>query len=208
MTVIRVFLCDDHEILRKALRSLLETETDIEWAGDAGDGQSALKLVSELKPDLILTDLLMPGLSEVDLVRQLKQVSPVSKILVLTSSQEDELILGSLEAGANGYLLKTCSPDMLIQSIHAVMAGDTVLSPQLISQLPEMLHNEQSGKLLTRREIEVLNLISAGQTNRMIAETLHVSENTVISHVTRIFSKLGLENRTQAALFARRRGRV
>ena len=208
MATIRVFLCDDHEILRKGLRALLETEPDIQWVGDAGDGEGALAQLAALSPDVILTDLLMPGLSEVELIRQLKRAAPASKILVLTSSQEEDLILGSLEAGASGYLLKNCSPEALIQSIRALAAGGTVLPPQLAGQLPGMLQHEQAGKLLTRREIEVLHLIGAGQSNRMIAEALHLSENTVISHVAHILSKLGLENRTQAALYARRRGLV
>jgi two-component system nitrate/nitrite response regulator NarL len=162
---IRIFVCDDHEILRKGLRSLLGMAPDLEWAGEAGDGQSALAQIPGLNPDVILMDLLMPGLSEIELIRQVKRGSPGSKILVLTSSQEEDMAVGSLEAGANGYLLKACSPDALIQGIRDVAAGKMVMPAYLLNSLPAALQSKQSGKLITQREIEVLNLIGQGQSN-------------------------------------------
>lgn len=208
MDAIRIFVCDDHEILRKGLRSLFSALPDLQWVGEAGDGENALAQVAELKPDIIVLDLLMPGLSEVELIRQVKNASPTSRILVLTSSQEQDMVVGCLEAGASGYLLKTCSPDVLIQGIRDLRAGIMVMPVYLLKNLPAMLHNRQESKLLSQREIEVLKLIGQGQSNRMIALALHLSENTIVSHVTRILDKLGLENRTQAALYARRRGLV
>jgi two-component system NarL family response regulator len=208
MSAISVFVCDDHEILRKGLRALFGTVSDLQWIGEASDGESTLARVTELKPDVILLDLLMPGLSEIELIRQVKNASPASKILILTSSQEEDTVIGCLEAGANGYLLKTCSPDILIQGIRDVMAGSMVMSVYLLKNLPSMLHNQREGKLLSQREIQVVKLIGQGQSNRMIALALHLSENTIVSHVARILDKLGLENRTQVAIYARRRGLV
>lgn len=206
MAAIRVFVCDDHDILRKGLRSLFDSVPDLEWAGEAGDGESALAQVAELAPEVILLDLLMPGLSEGELIRQVRSVAPGSHILVLSSSQEDEMILGSLEAGANGYLHKTCSPEALIQGICDVATGEMVIPAHLLKNLPAILHHQQEGKLLSKREIQVLGLIGQGRSNRMIATQLNLAENTIISHVTRILHKLGLKNRTQAALYARQRG--
>jgi len=206
MTPIRVFICDDHDILRKGLRSLLSTESDLEFVGEASSADEAFNQIAQLKPDVILMDLLMPGTDGIKAIAQIGSISPQSKILVLTSSQENDMILGSLEAGADGYLIKTCSPDMLIDGIRKVARGETVLPPDISKNILPLLHRKSEGSALTQREIEVLNLIGKGCSNREIATQLNLSENTVISHVGRILSKLKLENRTQAALYSKRRG--
>lgn len=208
MSVISIFVCDDHEILREGLRSLFGMVPDLQWIGEASEGESALAQIPNLKPDVILMDLLMPGLGEIELIRQVKNTSPASKILVLTSSQEEDMVTGCLMAGASGYLLKTCSTDTLVQGIRDVAGGNMVLTPHLLKTLPAMLQNQHDGRLLSQRELEVLKLIAQGQSNRLIAQTLHISENTIVSHVAHILDKLRLENRTQVALYARRRGLV
>jgi DNA-binding NarL/FixJ family response regulator len=142
---IRIFVCDDHDILRQGLRSLFGTAPGLQWAGEASDGESALAQLPTLLADVILLDLLMPGLSEIELVRQVRQVAPDSKILVLTSSQEEDMVVGSLRAGANGYLLKSGSPEALLQGIRDVAAGMMVLPPQLPRTRSAVLHSQQEG---------------------------------------------------------------
>lgn len=206
---IKVFICDDHDILRKGLRSLLETATDIEVIGEASDGETALHMVSELKPDVVLMDLLMPGMGGVEAIRQVRVLSPSSRIFVLSSSHEDELVVSSIRAGATGYLVKTSSPDVLIQGIRDLAAGNSVLPPDISSKLISAMQDPKvPNATLTHREVDVLKLISEGLSNKDISEVLEISENTVISHVGRILNKLELENRTQAALYARKQGLV
>jgi len=206
---IKVFICDDHDILRKGLRSLLETATDIEVIGEASDGETAIQMVSELKPDVVLMDLLMPGMGGVEAIRQIRVLSPSSRIFVLSSSHEDELVVSSIRAGATGYLVKTSSPDVLTQGIRDLAAGNSVLPPDISSKLISAMQDPRvPNATLTHREVDVLKLISEGLSNKDISEVLEISENTVISHVGRILNKLELENRTQAALYARKQGLV
>ncbi|HWS24402.1 MAG TPA: response regulator transcription factor [Anaerolineales bacterium] len=206
---IKVFICDDHDILRKGLRSLLETATDIEVIGEASDGETAIRMVSELKPDVVLMDLLMPGMGGVEAIRQIRVLSPSSRIFVLSSSHEDELVVSSIRAGATGYLVKTSSPDVLTQGIRDLAAGNSVLPPDISSKLISAMQDPKvPNATLTHREVDVLKLISEGLSNKDISEVLEISENTVISHVGRILNKLELENRTQAALYARKQGLV
>jgi len=206
---IKVFICDDHDILRKGLRSLLETATDIEVIGEAADGETAIQMVSELKPDVVIMDLLMPGMGGVEAIRQIRVLSPSSRIFVLSSSHEDELVVSSIRAGATGYLVKTSSPDVLTQGIRDLAAGNSVLPPDISSKLISAMQDPKvPNATLTHREVDVLKLISEGLSNKDISEVLEISENTVISHVGRILNKLELENRTQAALYARKQGLV
>lgn len=206
---IKVFICDDHDILRKGLRSLLETATDIDVIGEAADGETAIQMVSELKPDVVLMDLLMPGMGGVEAIRQVRVLSPASRIFVLSSSHEDELVVSSIRAGATGYLVKTSSPDVLIQGIRDLAGGNSVLPPDISSKLISAMQDPKvPNATLTHREVDVLKLISEGLSNKDISEVLEISENTVISHVGRILNKLELENRTQAALYARKQGLV
>jgi len=206
---IKVFICDDHDILRKGLRSLLDTATDIEVIGEAADGETAIQMISELKPDVVLMDLLMPGMGGVEAIRQVRVLSPGTRIFVVSSSHEDELVVSSIRAGATGYLVKTSSPDVLIQGIRDLAAGNSVLPPDISSKLISAMQDPKvPNATLTHREVDVLKLISEGLSNKDISEVLEISENTVISHVGRILNKLELENRTQAALYARKQGLV
>lgn len=205
----KVFICDDHDILRKGLRSLLQTVQDIEVVGEAADGETAIEMIRELKPDVILMDLLMPGMGGVEAIRQVKKLSQDSHILVLSSSHEDELVVSSIRAGAIGYLVKTSSPDDLIDGIRRVGNGQSVLPPDISNKLLSAMQDPKIPNVtLTHREIDVLKLIGEGLSNRDISEVLEISENTVISHVGRILNKLELDNRTQAALYARKQGLV
>ena len=208
MTRIRVFICDDHDILRKGLRSLLSTETDLEFVGEACSADEAFTQVALLKPDVILMDLLMPGTDGIKAIAQICSLSPQSRVLVLTSSTETDMILGSLEVGADGYLTKTCSPDMLINFIRRVAQGERVFAPDIADRIIGLVHQKGQNPALTERETVVLGLIGRGYSNHEIAGALNLSENTVISHVGRILKKLSLDNRTQAALYAKRRGLV
>ncbi len=206
---IKVFICDDHDILRKGLRSLLQTVPDLDVVGEAADGETAIEMITELKPDVILMDLLMPGIGGVEAIRQLRKINHESRILVLSSSHEDELVVSSIRAGAIGYLIKTSSPDDLIDGIRRVSTGQSVLPPDISNKLLTAMQDPKSPNVtLTHREIDVLKLIGEGLSNRDISEVLEISENTVISHVGRILNKLELDNRTQAALYARKQGLV
>ena len=206
---IKVFICDDHDILRKGLRSLLSTVPDLDVVGEAADGETAIEMINELKPDVILMDLLMPGIGGVETIRQLRKSNHEVRILVLSSSHEDELVVSSIRAGAVGYLVKTSSPDDLIDGIRRVASGQSVLPPDISNKLLTAMQDPKSPNVtLTHREIDVLKLIGEGLSNRDISEVLEISENTVISHVGRILNKLELDNRTQAALYARKQGIV
>ena len=206
---IKVFICDDHDILRKGLRSLLSTVPDLDVVGEAADGETAIEMINELKPDVILMDLLMPGIGGVETIRQLRKTNHEVRILVLSSSHEDELVVSSIRAGAVGYLVKTSSPDDLIDGIRRVASGQSVLPPDISNKLLTAMQDPKSPNVtLTHREIDVLKLIGEGLSNRDISEVLEISENTVISHVGRILNKLELDNRTQAALYARKQGIV
>ena len=206
---IKVFICDDHDILRKGLRSLLQTVPDLDVVGEAADGETAIEMITELKPDVVLMDLLMPGIGGVEAIRQLRKINHETRILVLSSSHEDELVVSSIRAGAIGYLVKTSSPDDLIDGIRRVSAGQSVLPPDISNKLLTAMQDPKSPNVtLTHREIDVLKLIGEGLSNRDISEVLEISENTVISHVGRILNKLELDNRTQAALYARKQGLV
>lgn len=206
---IKVFICDDHDILRKGLRSLLQTVPDLDVVGEAADGETAIEMITELKPDVILMDLLMPGIGGVEAIRQLRKINHETRILVLSSSHEDELVVSSIRAGAIGYLIKTSSPDDLIDGIRRVSTGQSVLPPDISNKLLTAMQDPKSPNVtLTHREIDVLKLIGEGLSNRDISEVLEISENTVISHVGRILNKLELDNRTQAALYARKQGLV
>jgi len=206
---IKVFICDDHDILRKGLRSLLTTVPDLDVVGEAADGETAIEMINELKPNVILMDLLMPGIGVVEAIRQLRKNNHDVRVLVLSSSHEDELVVSSIRAGAVGYLVKTSSPDDLIDGIRRVAAGQSVLPPDISNKLLTAMQDPKSPNVtLTHREVDVLKLIGEGMSNRDISETLEISENTVISHVGRILNKLELDNRTQAALYARKQGLV
>ncbi|NJC97944.1 MAG: DNA-binding response regulator [Anaerolineales bacterium] len=210
MTRLRIFIADDHAIVREGLRSLLATEPDLELVGEANDGVQAVDKVRALKPDVILLDLMMPRMDGVEAITEIKKDWQDARIIILTSFSDDEKVFSAIRSGALGYLLKESSPDELLKAIYSVSRGEGFLSPGIASKV--MREINQPPKLpptkdpLTERENEILQLVAQGLTNDQIAEKLVVSERTVRTHVSNILAKLQLANRTQAALYALKEG--
>ncbi|QRK04840.1 response regulator transcription factor [Archangium violaceum] len=210
---ITVLIIDDHTVVRQGVRALLGVQEDIEVVGEASSGEQALELAREYAPDVALMDLLMPGIGGIEATRRLKEVSPRTQILMLTSYHEDEHILPALRAGALSYLLKDASADELVLAVRKAASGEATLSPQVASQVVRSLRNPARERdvrplhsELSEREREVLLLVADGLTNTDIAQRLGISEKTVKSHVSNILGKLQVEDRTQAAAFAWREG--
>lgn len=208
--VIRVFIADDHAIVREGLRALIDTEQGMELAGEAADGVEAVQLVHALQPDVILLDMVMPRQDGLAAIKVIKQQDPAARILVLTSFAEDDKVFPAIKAGALGYLLKDSSPQELLQAIRNVYQGEVSLHPtvarKLIQELNRPSQRPPTPEPLTEREVEVLKLVARGLSNEEIAGVLVVSEPTVRKHVTNVLGKLHLANRTQAALYALREG--
>ncbi len=209
-TPIRVLIADDHAIVRKGIRALLSTESEIEVVGEAEDGAQAAALAGKLRPDVILMDLVMPGMDGIEATRQITAEPTAPRILVLTSFAADDKVFPAIKAGALGYLLKDSGPDDLIRAIHQVHRGEPTLEPSIarkvLSELAQPPKKPLSPDPLTDREVEVLRLLAQGKSNRDIAEQLVITEMTVRTHVSNILSKLHLASRTQAALYALREG--
>lgn len=209
---ITLLITDDHLVVRQGLRAFLETQSDLEIVGEAASGEEAIALVQEHAPDVALMDLLMPGIGGIEATRQIKQLSPRTQIIILTSFHEDSQILPAIQAGALSYLLKDVKPVELIAAIRKAARGEVVLHPFVATRLMQSLQTKpttESGSVsteLSKRELEVLRLIAEGITNAEIAERLFISEKTVKSHVSNILSKLHLADRTQAAVYAWRNG--
>ena len=209
--VIRVYITDDHQIVRRGIRQLLSTEKGIEVVGEASNGKEAVADVEKLKPDIVLMDLVMPVMDGIEAIRQIKAGNPSIQILVLTSFATDDKVFPAIKAGALGYLIKDTSPDELINAIHQVHKGEPTLHPSIAQKLLKEISHTPADEAaspdpLTDRELEVLKLISRGLSNQEIAETLVVSVATVYTHVSRVLDKLHLASRTQAALYALREG--
>ncbi len=207
---IRVLICDDHPIVRKGIQSLLATEDDIQVVGEAADGAQAVALAQKVKPDVILMDLVMPGMDGIEATRQITAGQSDARVLVLTSFAADDKVFPAIKAGALGYLLKDSGPDDLIQAIHRVDRGEPSLESSIARKvLSEMMSGPKkplSTNPLTERELEVLRLIARGCNNKEIAEQLVIADITVRTHVSSILSKLHLATRTQAALYALKEG--
>ncbi|HKV86325.1 MAG TPA: response regulator transcription factor [Ktedonobacterales bacterium] len=213
MEPITVMMVDDHAIVRQGVRAFLETQPDLVVAGEAGSGQEAVHLAGELAPDVVLMDLIMPGMDGVETTRLLKQVSPRSQVIVLTSYHEDEHIFPAIRAGALSYLLKDVAPPELADAIRKAARGEAVLHPRVAARVVQELHGAKRDTFnpfteLSERELEVLKLIAGGASNEEIAGKLIISEKTVKSHVSNILSKLHVADRTQAAVYAWREGVV
>lgn len=211
--VIRVCIVDDHIVVRQGVQAFLATQTDIEVVGEAGSGEEAIQLVRELAPDVLLLDLAMPGLDGVETTRRVKQVSPQTHVVVLTSYVQDEYIFPAIRAGALSYLLKESGGEEIVNAIHKAARGEAILHPRIASRVVHELQGKRQAEInpfseLSEREMEVLHLIANGFNNAAIAERLVISEGTVKSHVNNILSKLHLADRTQAAIFAWREGIV
>ena len=207
---IRILIADDHAIVREGLRALIATEPDLELVGEASDGVQAVSKALDLKPDVILLDMMMPRKDGLGAIEEIIRENPNAQILVLTSFAEDDKVFPAIKAGALGYLLKDSSPQELLQAIHNVYQGEASLHPTIARKLMRELNQPVSlpptTDPLTEREVEVLRLVAQGLSNDDIAEKLVVSERTVRTHVSHILDKLHLANRTQMALYAVREG--
>jgi NarL family two-component system response regulator LiaR len=210
--VIRILVVDDHAVVREGLRALINGKPDMELVGEAGDGQEAVLLARSLQPDVILMDLVMPGKDGIQATQEIRQENSEARILVLTSFDEDDQVFSAVKAGALGYILKDSSPQELLEAIRCVHRGESSLHPSVARKLILGYGQDQKAEagadLLTEREVEVLKLVARGMSNQVIAEKLCVGEGTVRFHVGNVLGKLGLENRTQAALYALREGLV
>ena len=208
--VIRVLIVDDHNIVRKGIKALLAEKSDIQIVGEADNGLDAISLSSQLEPDVILMDLLMPKMDGIDATRQITTRQPKVHVLVLTSFVGDEKIFPAIKAGAMGYLLKDSEPAELIQAIYKVYRGEPSLHPIIARKMMKEILDKPSTKPasepLTAREIEVLQLLAKGLSNDEIAAQLVISEVTVRTHISHILAKLHMANRVQATLYALREG--
>jgi DNA-binding NarL/FixJ family response regulator len=208
----RLLLADDHRMFRQGLRELIERKTDFEVVGEATTGREVLVLVETLKPDLVLLDIQMPEMDGVTVARQLSQSHPEIKLVMLTMYREDAHLVEAIKAGARAYLLKDADADELLDVLTRVQRGESALDPAMTSRVFDAvrrLSTEQATiEPLTEREREILQLLAAGHDNRTIAAHLHLSEKTIGNRLSEIFQKLGVSNRTQAALIAVQRGLI
>ena len=209
---IRILIVDDHAIVREGLRGLIEVEPDMEFVGEAASGDEGVEKALALRPDVILMDLLMPEMDGVTAIKQIKAGWQEACVLVLTSFLDDDKVFPAIEHGALGYLLKDTQPDELLNAIRGVHRGETMLHPSIAKMIMQRIqegsdeNKKEEGQVLTERELDVLKLLAHGDGDREIAEKLVVSERTIHFHVGNILSKLHLANRTQAALYAIRKG--
>ncbi len=206
---IGVVIVDDHPVVRQGLRTFLETQKDLEILGEAENGEEALERIAESVPDVVLMDLVLPGIDGIEATRRVRELSPSTKVIVLTSFADDEKVFPAIKAGAAGYLLKDVEPPQLAEAIRAVYRGEALLHPTVAARLMQEVSSEDRqapGGTLTPRELEVLRLVARGMSNKEIAKELTVSEKTVKTHVSNVLAKLHLADRTQAALYAVRRG--
>jgi len=210
---ITILLADDHEVVRQGVRALLEVHPEFDVVGEAKNGAEAVEMVEEFVPDVVLMDLIMPGMDGVEATRLIKNVSPRTQIVVLTSYHEDEHIFPALKAGAISYLLKDMKMDELVEAIKKAALGDAVLHPHVAARVIDEIQGKKEDAFqphsdLTSRELEILKLIAGGSNNTEIAEQLVISMHTVKGHVSNILSKLHLADRTQAAVYAWQKGVV
>lgn len=211
--LVSILIVDDHEVVRNGIRSYLETIKDFDVVGEAESGEKAVKMVSELIPDIVLLDLIMPGMDGVETTRQIKKISPHTQVVVLTSYHEDVHIFPALKAGAISYILKDMKMEKLADALQRAVRHEVTLHPLVAERVLQNIRggdNEEPALFteLTERELDVLRLIAKGMTNSQIAENLVISENTVKGHVSNILSKLHLADRTQVAVYAWQRGIV
>ncbi len=208
---ISILIVDDHTVVRQGVRAFLEVQPDFSIAGEAESGEQAVQLAQELIPDVVLMDLVLPGIDGVEATRQIRRVSPRTQVIVLTSYYEDEHVFPALRAGAISYTLKDIRPAELVEIVRKAAAGESVLHPRVASRLIQEVRQARrtvppAFAELTERELEVLRMIAEGRSNASIAEQLVLSEKTVKGHVSNILGKLHMEDRTQAAVFAWQQG--
>jgi DNA-binding NarL/FixJ family response regulator len=210
---ISIVIADDHAVVRQGTRSLLEREKDLEVVGEAGDGEEAVEVINQLKPDVAIIDIAMPKLNGVEVTRQIKPHCPSTAVLILTAYDDDEYVFALLEAGAAGYLLKDADSREVVEAVRAVHAGESVLHPviarKVISRFrssASKVSEEKPAVELSDREMEVLKLAARGMSNKDIASQLFISMRTVQGHLSSIFDKLGVGSRTEAVFHAVKRG--
>jgi len=210
--VIRVLIADDHAVVRQGLRTFLALQAEIEVVGEAADGEEAAAAAERLQPDVALMDLVMPRLGGIEAIRRIRELSPSTRVIVLTSFVDEDRMIPAVRAGAAGYLLKDVQPQELVRAIRTVHDGEALLHPAVVARLMAEVARDgdrpDAAAHLTDREREVLGLIARGHANKLIALDLGVSEKTVKTHVSNILGKLGVHDRTQAALYAVREGIV
>jgi len=205
MDGVTVLLADDHPVVRQGLRTFLDLQDDLAVIGEATTGAEAVAKAEELLPDIVLLDLVMPDLEGIEAARRIRDISPATKVIVLTSYADDEKIFPAIKAGAAGYLLKDIEPEELASGIRRVHQGEALLHPKVAARLMREVTGEKTeAELLTARELEVLGGLAKGLSNKAIAAELVVSEKTVKTHVSNILAKLHLADRTQAAVYALR----
>lgn len=210
---IGILVVDDHPLLREAMRNVFEQHQDMEVLGEAGDGEEAIKLSSELKPDIVIMDIVMPKLSGIEATKQIRKVSPTTAVLILTAYDDDRYVVGLLEAGAAGYLLKSARSQVLVDAVRTVCAGESVLHPAIVAKILKYglrmkaeSDEQKTEEKLSDRELEVLKLAAKGMSNKDIAEELFLSIRTVKAHLSAIFSKMGVASRTEAVVKGAREG--
>jgi two-component system, NarL family, response regulator LiaR len=206
--VTRILIADDHSVVRQGLRMFLALDPDLEVVGEAADGAEALRLAHELQPDVVLMDILMPKVDGIAATKEIRRDLPDTEVVALTSVLEDASVVGAIRAGAIGYLLKNTQADELRRAIKAAAAGQVQLSPEAATRLMREVRAPESPETLTERETDVLRLLAEGKANKEIAQTLNIGEKTVKTHVSNVLAKLGVQSRTQAALYAARIGMV
>jgi len=206
--MIRVLIVDDHALVRQGLRLFLKTAPDLEIVGEAADGEEAIRLATDMRPDVVLMDLLLPKLDGIKATEAVRKMLPDTQVVALTSVLEDASVVGAVKAGAIGYLLKNIEATELIDAIRAAAAGHVRLSPEASARLVREIHAPNSSETLTQREVEVLRRVASGESNKEIARDLGITEVTAKSHVHSILGKLGMLSRTQAAIHAARIGLI
>jgi two-component system, NarL family, response regulator LiaR len=202
----RVLITDDHGVVRQGLRMFLSLDPDIQVVGEASNGREALAMVRDLEPDVVLMDLLMPVMDGISATKAIRAALPEVEVIALTSVLEDASVTGAVRAGAIGYLLKDTDAEELSRAIKAAAEGRVHLAPEAAARLMREVRAPENPEALTDRETEVLKLLARGKANKQIADNLYVSEKTVKAHVSSILMKLGVQSRTQAALYAVRTG--
>ena len=200
---LRVLIADDHPLVREALRQALDGEEDMEIVAEATDGEEAVKIASELRPDVAVMDIVMPKLNGIGATRKIKEIAPDIAILILTAYDDDEYVLGLLDAGAAGYLLKSARGRDLAGAIRAIMSGESVLHPKIIAKLLKRamvapVEEHKASEILSERESEILKAVAMGMSNKEIAEKLVLIERTIKAHLTNIFNKLNVASRSEA----------
>ncbi|HYF77727.1 MAG TPA: response regulator transcription factor [Symbiobacteriaceae bacterium] len=211
---INVLVVDDHRVVRAGLVALLRQNQSLNVVGEAGNGEEAVRLAGQLQPDVVLMDMQMPVMTGVEATQRIKAQWPAIQVLVLTTYDDDELIWGGLQAGAKGYLLKDAPPEELLQGIRAVAAGQSLLPPQIAAKVMQVISQggpggkSESADQLTERELEILGLMAQGAANKEIAASLYISENTVKTHISNLFQKLDVRDRTEAVTRALSRGLI